>query len=41
MRGAYLAAWHKSGRRWLLTAELYVPLEEGVRPKFGAASELP
>lgn len=41
MRGAYLAAWHKSGRRWLLTAELYVPLEEGVRPTFGATSELP
>lgn len=26
MHGTYLAAWHKSGRRWLLTAELYVPL---------------
>ena len=27
MHGTYLAAWHKTGRLWKLTSELYVPLE--------------
>ena len=27
-RGAYLASWHKQGGRWLLQAELFVPLGE-------------
>ncbi|MCX6019487.1 MAG: nuclear transport factor 2 family protein [Chloroflexi bacterium] len=27
MHGAYLAAWHKIGRLWKLTSELYVPLD--------------
>lgn len=26
MRGTYLASWRKDGPRWLLQAELYVPL---------------
>ena len=25
-RGNYLASWHKQGKRWLLQAELFVPL---------------
>jgi uncharacterized protein (TIGR02246 family) len=25
-RGVYLASWHREGRRWLLQAELFVPL---------------
>ena len=27
-RGQYLASWHKEGGRWLIQAELYVPLGE-------------
>ena len=27
-RGQYMASWHKEGSRWLIQAELYVPLGE-------------
>lgn len=28
MRGAYMASWQKDGGRWLIQAELYVPLDD-------------